>query len=944
MSCRAGRYIAMGVTGSTNNLGTVMRVQIPRDGYTTAISSAITLAEGAGIVNWGDGSLTRHDGSWTDSSSDLPTHSYSLGPYVVTLADTVSGFAIRGDNHLHLPVTELLSLGSNVTQLTPAMFYGCSELATPSGIDWSSVDFSTGVSAFWGCSSITGNLSWVPSFGGRLPDGIFRECTGITSLSGLKFVADTVDGTLDKTTAIDTIGEYAFYGCIGLTTLPSMTNVKEICEGAFWNCDNLTSADIDRGMSYNFMAVSGKPSTRKLGDRAFAFCHSLTHFTVPGLSPWFGDEVFQGCTSLKSMQTLSLDYYIITVTFSDNTTGIEFYTSHEAGGLVLPIESTSVSGTTFTLTDIGGHSYTFTESKTVSSVSAAEYYREHRTTDQYYIPSVMGEGCFYGCTSLTTTRGMPSNLREWPARTFQACTALTEIKDVFANSGIDETSILYNWSNISSGDYSNSDFTFGRATALLSLGERCFSGCTGLTQVNLAGVQSIGEACFQYCSNVQSFIFSPKTHTVRASYAGSTGSDSGYATLTAESTVDQVATNAFSNCSYGVSTEQDATSSTNVAYGETSAQSLLVRFDSRFCPVIAAGAFTNNRYSAATSTINLIRPWLVIQLRTYLQEDGIYANTGTTDPNIGYVDTPVSHWAEDALTKGLMRIQLYQDINQNLSYDAVIKTASDTTSSIAANGVYVSHTLVYAGTSGGSSNGYYLRNLRVSLAMGKSIIPEVNTPFSIPVCYGTSGRTCPEYRRYAAKFVGWDYDNNHTIPPDSPQKNPIFEFTEDIPWQINSNAYDGTYRTSAELWIPQYAEYSSVTTDAATTLVADADHPEEGGNLQGLTFTLAASSELPFYESATDLRIPVTIGSAVQNITAKAVGKVLVFSVLHRTGIWCHVVQITSSVAYAANTTVTVASGATVWGSGDSNIRGESWPQTPREIALENIAHGYYSI
>ncbi|MBQ7910297.1 MAG: leucine-rich repeat domain-containing protein, partial [Clostridia bacterium] len=96
-------------------------------------------------------------------------------------------------------------IGKNVTKIPAYLFYPYSGTSAPKIV---SVEFEAGSV----CESI-GNYA-------------FRNCTGLTSIT----VPDSV-------TSID---NYAFYGCTGLTSITIPESVTSIGNYAFYNCSALT--------------------------------------------------------------------------------------------------------------------------------------------------------------------------------------------------------------------------------------------------------------------------------------------------------------------------------------------------------------------------------------------------------------------------------------------------------------------------------------------------------------------------------------------------------------------------------------------------------------------------------------------------------------------------------------------------------------------------------
>ena len=86
----------------------------------------------------------------------------------------------------------------------------------------------------------------------------------------------------------DKLGDYAFYGCSGLTSLTIPSSVTSIGNEAFHGCCGLTSLVI--------------PSSVTSIDRsAFSGCSSLTSLTIPSSVTSIGESAFSGCSGLTSI-------------------------------------------------------------------------------------------------------------------------------------------------------------------------------------------------------------------------------------------------------------------------------------------------------------------------------------------------------------------------------------------------------------------------------------------------------------------------------------------------------------------------------------------------------------------------------------------------------------------------------------------------------------------
>ncbi len=247
--------------------------------------------------------------------------------------------------------------------------------------------------AFYGCSGLT-SLT-LPAGITSIGDDTFYGCSGLTSL------------TLPA--GITSIGEYAFYGCSGLTSLTLPAGITSIGYGAFRNCSGLTSLTLPAGIT-------------SIGEYAFYGCSGLTSLTLPAGITSIGDDTFYGCSGLTSL------------TLPAGITSIGEYAFYGCSGLTsltLPAGITSI-----------------------------------------------GDDTFYGCSGLTSLT-LPAGITSIGEYAFSRCSGLTSLT---------------------------------LPAGITSIDKYAFSGCSRLTSLTLpAGITSIGEFAFSYCSGLTSiYVYAEK--------------------------------------------------------------------------------------------------------------------------------------------------------------------------------------------------------------------------------------------------------------------------------------------------------------------------------------------------------------------------------------------------------------------------------------------------
>ena len=135
--------------------------------------------------------------------------------------------------------------------------------------------------------------------------GTFSNCSFLTSV--------TINTTGD---AHPSLGDYAFYGCSGLTQVKLSCKVKTIGDYAFEGCTKLTKIDF---ITSQLVTV---PMLEEIGDYAFSGCTSIEYFTIPTLVKKIGDRAFAGCSSLLSIAIPSSVTYVGKRAFDDGCTSL----------------------------------------------------------------------------------------------------------------------------------------------------------------------------------------------------------------------------------------------------------------------------------------------------------------------------------------------------------------------------------------------------------------------------------------------------------------------------------------------------------------------------------------------------------------------------------------------------------------------------------------------
>jgi hypothetical protein len=464
---------------------------------------------------------------YTGDVSIPATVTYNGTTYSVT---SIGDYAFQGC----IGLTSII-IPNSVAAIGNNAFYGCIGLTS---IDIPNSVTHIGVEAFSGCSCLTS----ITVASGNSKYDSRNNCNAI-----IETASNTLIGGCQNTVipnSVITIGQGAFYNCIGLTSITIPNSVTSIGDVAFFGCTSLTSIIIPNsvtnigqssfygtawyenqpdGMVYaglvaynykgimpNEMSIIIRDGTRGIAGSAFWGRTELTNIDIPNSVISIGDNAFYGCIGLTS---INIPNSVISIG------GGTFCYCSGLTSITIGNSVTSIGSWTFmycALTEIYSLAFTppkidfgtfiecygatlFVPKEALNAYKTADYWKDF--TNIVGIGSVLPgntfivDGIYYRVTDVNEV----------------SVIANEEIEAYYTGDVIIPDSIIYeDYSYAVTGIEDNAfDGCFELTSITIpnsveAIGEQAFQGCTGLKSVTIgSGVKTIGAKAFNYCNALE---------------------------------------------------------------------------------------------------------------------------------------------------------------------------------------------------------------------------------------------------------------------------------------------------------------------------------------------------------------------------------------------------------------------------------------------------------
>ncbi|MDD6994581.1 MAG: leucine-rich repeat protein [Candidatus Borkfalkiaceae bacterium] len=318
-----------------------------------------------------------------------------------------------------------------------------------------------GEKAFYDCLGLKKVTFETNSTLAKIGASAFRNCVSLTDIT--------------IPVGVTVIDEYTFYNCKSLKTIAVPKNVTMIKKYAFYNCKALETVTLPEGLTnIGYYERSGKQSLTSSGGYSFAYCTSLKNINIPSTVQWIQNYSFQNCTSLENVDLNVTDKQLGSNAF-ENCTALQKVT--------LNANITSLP------------SYLFRNCTSLNSVLAAGATESETPVVDLSQITKFDKSNFENCTAITgVIFSTSSTLTALASSMFKGCTSLTSV-NLPANIKTASTNVFQNCTALTSVTING---------AMTSLGNYMFAGCSALTSIDLskATVTGVPQYFFDGCANL----------------------------------------------------------------------------------------------------------------------------------------------------------------------------------------------------------------------------------------------------------------------------------------------------------------------------------------------------------------------------------------------------------------------------------------------------------
>ncbi len=411
----------------------------------------------------------------------------------------------------------------------------------------------------------------IPSTVESIGEYAFASTAAKTKLESVTFaLADEAE----RTSALTSIGKYAFQACAKLTTVSVPNSVTTFGDYVFTGCTLLTEAQLPDDItklpnglftSTGFTSYTIPETVTEIGNYVFQNS-KLTSLVIPARVTKIGSGAFQNSSALKTLtfeepaagepkvdveiganafaMASEANSALTTINFSSQITSIgnTAFKFARITSLNLPASVETLGNSVFesctlmTTAELGGLALKETWGTSIFNKCK----KLNKVTLREGTKSLGGDAKtpFLGCTSATFNLVLPSTITQIPKQAFKTATS----------TGVNIATIdLSNITKIGDEAFKNcqklANVTWG--DSLTNLGKSAFENCTVLKTADISSVTSFGTLEFKGCTGLTEAVLPSDITTIGASmFYGCTKLE----TVNIPETVTEIGASAFYNC------------------------------------------------------------------------------------------------------------------------------------------------------------------------------------------------------------------------------------------------------------------------------------------------------------------------------------------------------------------------------------------------------------
>eukprot|EP00580_Thalassiosira_gravida_P014698 CAMPEP_0201681380 /NCGR_PEP_ID=MMETSP0494-20130426/51078_1 /ASSEMBLY_ACC=CAM_ASM_000839 /TAXON_ID=420259 /ORGANISM="Thalassiosira gravida, Strain GMp14c1" /LENGTH=503 /DNA_ID=CAMNT_0048165121 /DNA_START=376 /DNA_END=1889 /DNA_ORIENTATION=- len=331
---------------------------------------------------------------------------------------------------------------------------------------------------------------------------------------------------------LEEIGDETFYDCVSLEQINYPSSLIRIGEGAFAECHSLKDVTLPEGLEEigegafatceSLKCINCPSAVIKIGMYAFAMCTSLTNVTLAGGVVTIERDTFSDCPSLEGITIPPKAFVIEVEVDSDGDSDGDYDSDSEGDGHIFTCELVLTDNGTIPLTDAKQMIVSPEHLNYISSCDLLEIENAITIPPLSSRLVVMHLGVPFIDESDALGRiNYPSSLIKIGGHAFAGCHSLTKVtrSDASIIPPLSSRLVVMHL-GVPFIDESDALGRINYPSSLIKIGGHAFAGCHSLTKVTLAGggVVTIEGDAFGSCPSLDGVTIPPKAFIIEVGH------------------------------------------------------------------------------------------------------------------------------------------------------------------------------------------------------------------------------------------------------------------------------------------------------------------------------------------------------------------------------------------------------------------------------------------